>query len=62
MVDESKIRIVPPAKVHGDSGVTSVSADSIVENDGEVSAFSADQSDKKVDETPAGGLDFAGGA
>jgi hypothetical protein len=63
MDDDRKSRIVPPAKVHGDSGVTSVSADSILNNDGEGgSTLPADPTDKEVDETLAGGLKFPEGA
>jgi hypothetical protein len=63
MTDERKPRIVPPAKVHGDSGVTSVSADSIVTNDGEGgSTLPADPAEKGMDETLASGLKFPEGA
>jgi hypothetical protein len=69
MDDHPNTRIVPPAKVHGDSGVTSVSADSTVEHDSTVendtergTGLPADHLDKEVDETLAGGLKFPEGA
>lgn len=61
MDDDPKSRIVP-AKVHVDTGVTAVSADSVVENDRDGFIRPADHPDKEVEETLAGGLKFPEGA